>query len=154
MQSIKILIALGSNLGDRHATLAAAVDDLRQAFTVTAVSPFYDTEPQYVTDQPPFLNAVVVAETGLGPLAVLDTLQGIENAHGRVRVQRHGPRTLDLDLLAYGAVVMGTERLTLPHPGMHERMFVLQPLCDIWPDWRHPVNGETAAGMLGRLRSL
>jgi 2-amino-4-hydroxy-6-hydroxymethyldihydropteridine diphosphokinase len=144
-------IALGSNLTPED-NLHAALRLLRRRMTIAALSRVYRTPPWGYADQPPFLNAVARAETDLPPEALLDALQAVEAECGRVRdpAVRYGPRTLDLDLLAVGAALLDTERLTLPHPRMHERAFVLLPLCDLAPDWVHPRLGLTARVLLAR----
>lgn len=126
-------IGMGANLGDRAVTLRAAVDRLRTTPGIEHVeeSPVYETDPVGVTDQPKFLNQVVGVETTLSPEALLHVLQDIEQAFGRVRTVRWGPRTLDLDLLAYEGETRATETLMLPHPRMFERAFVTIPLRDV-----------------------
>jgi 2-amino-4-hydroxy-6-hydroxymethyldihydropteridine diphosphokinase len=121
--------------------LEAAVVALGRLGRVVAVSPSIETEPVGLVDQPRFLNAAAVLETALAPEVLLAALLGIERERGRDRVHGvpKGPRTLDLDLLLYDDVVMQTETLTLPHPEMHLRRFVLEPLATIAPDWVHPV---------------
>jgi 2-amino-4-hydroxy-6-hydroxymethyldihydropteridine diphosphokinase len=148
---ILIYVAFGSNLGDRVTHLATAATALGRMFRPVAFSGVYGTAPRYVTDQPPFLNAVASYACRLSPHAVLAQLQAIEQQQGRVRTVRHGPRTLDLDLLAYGEQVLSTPELTLPHPGVAERGFVLLPWQDIAPDWRHPQTGRTVGDMLAAL---
>jgi 2-amino-4-hydroxy-6-hydroxymethyldihydropteridine diphosphokinase len=145
---ILIHVALGSNLGDRVGHLRAAVAALGRIFRPVACSAVYETAPQYVTDQPSFLNAVACYGTTLPPLAVLDILQKLEQQQGRVRLRQHGPRTLDLDLLAYGNTVLDSPRLILPHPGVQERAFVLVPWAEVAPDWRHPLTGVSVREML------
>ena len=126
----RTLVAVGANVGDPAQTLAQAVRDLVSAGRVTAVSPVYRTRP-IGPPQPDYLNAVVELHTALSPRQLLDALHAIENAHGRVRAERYGPRTLDLDLIWFEGVTSDDPRLTLPHPRAHEREFVLRPLCDI-----------------------
>jgi 2-amino-4-hydroxy-6-hydroxymethyldihydropteridine diphosphokinase len=139
------VVAFGSNLdAERH--LRAGLRALKAHVAVTGLSRVYRTPPWGVVDQPDFLNAAATVETALEPLALLDLLLRIEAEEGRVRdgaTLRWGPRPLDLDLLLYDKVVMDTERLTLPHPRLHERLFVLVPLCDLMPDAVHPRLGKT-----------
>jgi 2-amino-4-hydroxy-6-hydroxymethyldihydropteridine diphosphokinase len=155
-------IALGSNLesrfGDREANLREAVRRIGALGEVRAVSSFYDTEPVGYLAQPRFLNAALVLETELEPVALMRELLGVERAMGRERVGAvaKGPRVIDLDLLLCidrngGDVVMATEDLTLPHPSMAERRFVLEPHAEIAPEWVHPVLGVTVREMLERL---
>jgi 2-amino-4-hydroxy-6-hydroxymethyldihydropteridine diphosphokinase len=136
-------IALGSNLaskfGDRENNLREAVQRLSALGAVRAISSFYDTEPVGDTDQPRFLNGAVLLETELGPHELLSRMLNIEQAMGRVRTEAKGPRTIDLDLLLVGDVVLETEDLVLPHPEMHRRQFVLEPLAEIAPELMHPL---------------
>ncbi len=143
-------LALGSNLGDREHTLIAALRDLRALGNVTSVSSFVDTKPVGYTDQPRFLNAAAVLKTDLSPVDLLHALLAIEHEHGRDRSLgiAKGPRTLDLDLLLYEDAMLTTNELVLPHPEMHRRAFVLQPLAEIAPDWMHPVLQLSVAQLL------
>ncbi len=140
-------IALGANLGDPAATVNAAftaLGDLPQTRRV-AVSALYRTAPVGITEQPEFVNAAALVETTLAPEELLDALLAIEQQFGRVRAERNGPRTLDLDLLLYDEQVISTPRLTLPHPRLHLRAFVLYPLADLAPDLQLPGRGTLAA---------
>ena len=127
-------VALGSNQGDRLDNLIAAVESLRSWTTVTAVSSLYETEPVGGPEQDPFLNAVVMIDTQMTPLQVLDRLKTIENDLGRVRSVKWGPRTIDLDLVSSDGPEHHDERLHLPHSLAAQRGFVLMPLVDVWPD--------------------
>lgn len=134
---VRAFIGLGSNLSEPRDQLARAIAALRKLpeSRLTALSRFYRSRPMGPADQPDYLNAVAVLDTRLEPEALLDALQAVENEQGRVRgPQRWGPRTLDLDLLLYGSEVIHTDRLTVPHPGIAERNFVLYPLADIAPE--------------------
>lgn len=146
----RCLIGMGGNLGDVEGSLRAARSEIADlpGTRVTASSLLYSTPPLGPAGQPDYLNAVLAVESSLTPLQLLDALQAIELAHGRERHERWGARTLDLDLLACDDLVMQSERLTLPHPHMHERQFVLLPLCDIDANWQHPLMRQTAESLL------
>lgn len=138
-----IAIGLGSNLGDRQRHIESAVQMLAETegLTVHAQSDWIETAPVGDVAQGEYLNGTVIAGTNLSPETVLERLHEIERAHGRVRPDavRWGPRTLDLDLLLYGERVIGDGSPVLPHPRMHERLFVLEPLAQIAPEMRHPI---------------
>lgn len=138
-------IAFGSNLGDRLATLQAALSELqnRPKITVTKFSSVYETEPVGYLDQGPFLNGVLELETSLEARDLLATLLSIEAMFGRVRDKKDGPRTLDLDMLFYGDLLLESEDLILPHPRLHERAFVLIPLRELAPNLVHGGFGKT-----------
>ena len=145
-------VGLGSNLGDRLATLDAAVRalDADELTHVMAVSRVYETEPVGGLEQDPYLNAVAVLETDRGPHQLLELLQATEAGLGRVRAERWGPRTADLDLILYDGPPVDSPELTVPHPRARERAFVLVPLCDADPFAAFP-DGEPAAAALARL---
>ena len=148
---VRAYMSLGSNIEPRREHLSAALRALGQGLGLAAVSHLYETEPVDVLDQAWFLNLAVALDTDLQPLALLKAMQAIEAQAGKKVLFRRGPRTLDLDLLLYGDSVLQTESLTLPHPKMLEREFVLRPLCDIAPEARHPLAGASAAQLLERL---
>ena len=146
-----IYLGLGTNLGDRAANLQAAVAGLAKNLQVTAVSPIYETPPWGITDQPDFLNMCLTAETDLPPHELLALLKKLEKEIGRVSGERWGPRLIDIDLLFYTHQIIETEKLTIPHPEMPERAFVLRPLADIAANFVHPVIGETIAALAAKV---
>jgi len=141
-------IGLGSNLGDRRAMIAGALERLRSR----RVSTIVETEPWGVVDQPRFLNAVAEMETDLEPPALLDRLLDIEAELGRVRRRKWGPRTMDLDLLLYGDRRIVSPVLTVPHPRLHRRLFVLEGLAELSPDLLVPGLGRTVRQLLDACR--
>lgn len=143
-------IGLGSNLEDPLAQVARAFDELANIpqSALLARSAIYSSHP-VGPEQPDYINAVALLDTQLEPLALLDALQAIEQAHQRLRIQHWGPRTLDLDLLLYGDQIIDSERLTVPHPYLTQRSFVLYPLADISPNLHLP-DGTSLADLLSR----
>jgi len=149
--AVPAVLALGANLGDRAATLEAAVRRLHDVdgIEVTAVSPVVETDPVGGPEQPDYLNAVVLVATTLSPRALLAAAHGVEAAHGRVREQRWGPRTLDVDIVDYDGLTAATDELRLPHPRAHERAFVLAPWLEADATATIPHDGKpTAVGEL------
>ncbi|AYD63166.1 2-amino-4-hydroxy-6-hydroxymethyldihydropteridine diphosphokinase [Achromobacter sp. LC458] len=148
---VRAYIGLGANLGDSAATLRRVLAQLQATDGIDAVtaSPFYRSAPVDAAG-PDFVNAVAALDTRLPPLALLDALQALENQHGRLRPYKNAPRTLDLDLLTYGDVLLDHERLILPHPRMHQRAFVLLPLHDLAPDML--VNGRPISTWVAQIR--
>jgi 2-amino-4-hydroxy-6-hydroxymethyldihydropteridine diphosphokinase len=152
-----ILIGIGSNLAASPAT--TPLETARAALPALAAphlqpiacSPWYESAPVPVSDQPWFINAVALIATELEPAALLKRLLDVETRIGRIRGERDAARTLDLDLLDYDGLIVDTATLTLPHPRLHQRRFVLEPLCEIAPGWRHPLLGLSAAELLARL---
>jgi 2-amino-4-hydroxy-6-hydroxymethyldihydropteridine diphosphokinase len=149
--SVRAYIGLGSNLGDRESSLSQALAGLeRRGFEITARSSLYWTEPVGGPPQEWYLNAVAAGSTALAPEELLRACLDVERELGRERRVRNGPRTLDADLLLYGDEVRADQALELPHPRLHERRFVLVPLCEIAPEARHPRLGLSAAELLRR----
>jgi len=151
-----ILLAFGSNLPSRFGSPAQTIVAAGEALSVAGIkilkmSSIWKTAPVPMSDQPWYCNAVAEVETSLAPLALLSVFKALEADFGRLETARNAPRVLDLDILAYHEVTMQTKKLVLPHPRLHERGFVLYPLQEIAPAWRHPVSGEVVADMIARL---
>ncbi len=154
LQLTKVAIGLGGNQGDRLDFLKRAAERLAEEFLQEAkASSVYETEPWGVTDQPKFLNAVVVGLSEWKPPAIVNFLKTLERDLGRKQTERYGPREIDLDLLVYGSVEWSTEGVVVPHERLAERDFVLMPLAEVWPDWRHPRLGKNSAELLSSLGS-
>jgi 2-amino-4-hydroxy-6-hydroxymethyldihydropteridine diphosphokinase len=150
--SVRVAVALGSNLGDRQRHLSFARDRLDQLLLNFQMSSAIETDPVGVADvQPAFLNAAAIGDTALRPHDFLQALQDIENAVGRERPFPGAARTLDLDLILFGTTILHEPQLEIPHPRFRERRFVLEPLAAIAPDLRDPVTSLTVAELLARL---
>ena len=144
-----VYLALGSNLGDRLENLKRAVSMLNQSgVTVQKVSSVWETEPVGFADQGWFFNISLKATTNLMPIQLLVLTASIELAMGRKRVIRDGPRTIDIDILLYGRAIIDTPTLTIPHPRLHQRRFVLEPLNEVAPTLRHPMLGKSIDSLL------
>ena len=142
-EQVTVYLGLGSNLGDRRRNLDKALDLLSRRVQVEKVSSVYDTEPVGNTEQPRFLNMVCQISTSLEPMALLTLLKGIESILGRSPHTSSLPRSIDIDILFYGDRVVDTEKLVIPHPRLKERAFVLIPLAEIAPGFKHPTDGRT-----------
>ena len=149
-----VYLSLGSNVGDRESHLARACERLNAAgIRILRASAIYETEPRDVPDQPWFLNQVVEAETSLFPKQLLAQTQKIERALGRIPTTPKGPRSIDIDILLYGSVIVSNPGLEIPHARMADRRFVLEPLGELAPDLRHPRTHATVAEMLAQVRN-
>ena len=154
MATSDVVVALGSNVGDRESHLAFAVSRLSELLTNLRQSRWYDTAPVGVSpDQPRYLNGVVAGTTTLSARELLEALLAIEQAAGRTRLSPMAPRTLDLDLILFGKERIAEPGLTVPHPRFRERLFVLEPLADLAPDLVDPETGRTISELLRRVRA-
>jgi len=138
-----VYLSLGSNLGDRSANLRTALEKLEDFGTVAAVSSFYETEPVELAAQPWFLNCAAKLDTEKMPRQLIAGILALEQSMGRQRRQKNGPRIIDIDILLFGTSVIDISSLTVPHPKLHQRRFVLEPLAEIAPEARHPVFKRT-----------
>ena len=148
---VLVYLSLGSNVGDREAQLRAAFACLQTQGRIVSVSSFYETEPVEFTDQAWFLNCAVALETTDTPEQLMSAILKIEQKMGRQRIQRKGPRAIDIDILLFGDTILDKLALTVPHPVMHQRRFVLQPLAEIAPTEQHPVLKQTIQELLDAL---
>jgi 2-amino-4-hydroxy-6-hydroxymethyldihydropteridine diphosphokinase len=138
-----VYLSLGSNMGDPANNLNTAIAGLRDLGEVAAVSSFYETEPVELTAQPWFLNCAIKLDTEKMPKQLMSGILDLEKEMGRRRQQNKGPRIIDIDILLFGNSIIETKGLTIPHPAMHQRRFVLEPLAEIAPEVRHPVFKRT-----------
>lgn len=150
----RLVIGFGANLGEREKSLRLAREGLSGIWHRPRFSQIYETQPWGMADQPLFLNQVGVGLTSKPPLAILEELKSLEVKLGREPGLRYGPRVIDLDILAYGDWVFVSELLQVPHAHMAQRAFVLAPLAELVPDFRHPVNGLTPDEMLAALNPV
>jgi 2-amino-4-hydroxy-6-hydroxymethyldihydropteridine diphosphokinase len=149
---MQVYLGIGSNLGDRQANIEKALKLLNERLQIELVSSIYETKPMGYVEQPKFLNAVCRGQTELGPLQLLSLVKGIEASLGRVSSFPNAPRTIDLDIIFYGDMIMQTPELTIPHPRLEKRAFVLIPLLEIAPDLSHPVSGESVKDLTARVQ--
>jgi len=148
-----VYLSLGSNVGDRENHLRDAIGRLGSEGRIASVSSFYETEPVEFTDQAWFLNCAVALETTRTPGHLMTAVLHIEQEMGRRRTQKKGPRTIDIDILLFGDMVVDSPELTVPHPAMHQRRFVLEPLAEIAPEVGHPILKKTIRELLDTLHA-
>lgn len=148
---MKAVVALGANIGNPKEQLDIAIALLKESTSVIAVSTYFETKPVGGPEQPDYINAVCILESDLPAMDLLSLLHGIEKSLGRERIEHWGPRTIDLDLIQYGALLSSADELKLPHPRAHERRFVLEPWAQIEPDAILLTHGRVAA-LLEQLR--
>jgi 2-amino-4-hydroxy-6-hydroxymethyldihydropteridine diphosphokinase len=146
-----VYLSLGSNVGDREAQLQDALAKLAAVGSVVATSSFYETEPIEFTQQPWFLNCALALETSQTPQQLMAAILRIEEEMGRRRVQEKGPRSIDIDILLFDDTIVDSKELTIPHPAMRQRRFVLEPLAEIAPELLHPVLKKTIGELLDSL---
>jgi 2-amino-4-hydroxy-6-hydroxymethyldihydropteridine diphosphokinase len=146
-----VYLSLGSNVGDREAQLQDALAKLAAVGSVVATSSFYETEPVEFTRQPWFLNCAIALETNKTPEQLMAAILRIEEEMGRRRVQKKGPRAIDIDILLFDDTIVDSKELTIPHPAMHQRRFVLELLAEIAPELLHPVLKKTIGELLDSL---
>jgi 2-amino-4-hydroxy-6-hydroxymethyldihydropteridine diphosphokinase len=149
---VTIYLGLGSNLGDREANLVKALQLLSERLPVEQISSLYETEPVGYEPQPHFLNAVCCAKTEIGPFQLLSLIKGVEAALGRVPSFPNAPRPIDVDILFYGDLIIETPQLTIPHPRLEERAFVLIPLFELDAALVHPLSGERIGDLAARVQ--
>lgn len=148
-----VFISAGTNLGDRESNLNRSLEILSGGCTIHSVSSLFETEPVGNPDQPDFLNAVFQVGTSMLPHRLLKYLKNIEDQMGRERNERWGPRIIDLDIIFYGSLIIESAGLKIPHPDAHERKFVLEPLCELSPELRHPLFNKDIRSILEDLES-
>lgn len=148
---VEAYLGFGSNLGDREENIRRAVELLSESVCGIQTSSLYETEPWGYLDQPKFLNMVCRCLTRMKPEELLSVCKGLETLAGREPSFKYGPRVLDVDILAYGDAVVKTGSLAIPHSALHERAFVLAPLAEIAPQWRHPILKKTADELLAQI---
>jgi 2-amino-4-hydroxy-6-hydroxymethyldihydropteridine diphosphokinase len=148
----KLVLSLGSNLGNRYAYLQQAIIAINETFdTVSHVAQFYETPPWGDTNQSRFINTALLLETALSPQKCIALLQEIERTLGRIKTHKWGPRSIDIDILFYENEVLLQEDMIIPHPHLQNRAFVLAPLCDLIPAYRHPVLAKDMTDLLANL---
>lgn len=150
---VKVFISIGSNLGDRLRNIKSAIKELNKGFDKVKVSKIYETSPLINKNQPYFLNCVASIETFLSPHQLLRKLKSIEEEIGRKKSKKYAPRIIDLDILFYGKEVYNSQELKIPHPEIQNRKFVLKPMCDLEPNFIHPVLKKSVYKLLSDLKN-
>lgn len=150
---VNVFIGIGSNLDDKEENIKKAIELIMEKCEILKISSLYETEPVGYKRQDWFLNCAICTETELKPMELLDFLQSIEKKLGRVRTIKNGPRTIDLDILFYGDKIINEDMLIIPHPRLHERLFVLEPLKELSPNFVHPLLNRSIEELRSRLNS-
>ncbi len=145
---ITVFIGLGSNIGDKMNYLYLAKEGLSTIMNINHTSSIIETAPLYVTEQPAFLNQVISGETTLSIIDLLSYITQLQQTIGRTITYRNGPREIDIDILYYGNLILESPDITVPHPRINERLFVLEPMCEIAPNWRCPITKMTMKELL------
>ena len=150
---VKVYLSIGSNVGNKLMNIKKAVNHIKKSLKISRISPIYDTEPVGYKKQGWFLNCAVEAETDMGPFKLLSFLKSIEKRLKRKKMFRYGPRTMDIDIIFYGNKMLKSGKLMIPHPRMHRRLFVLEPLSRISPNFAHPKYKKTIGELKNKLKS-
>lgn len=150
---MSVFLGLGSNIGNREENINSAIKKLSKEIKIINISKFIETEPYGYTNQPKFINCAIEGETNLTPYELLDFCLNIEKEMGRIREIRWGPRNIDIDILFYGNLIINSNILTIPHPEIEKRLFVLEPLNEIAPDFIHPILKKTIRNLYNELLS-
>ncbi|PKN00172.1 MAG: 2-amino-4-hydroxy-6-hydroxymethyldihydropteridine diphosphokinase [Elusimicrobia bacterium HGW-Elusimicrobia-2] len=149
----EVALSLGSNVGDSYQTLLSSLKDLSRFVDDMKVSSFYRTDPMDMKYQPDFINLVVAGKTSISPDTLLKKVNSVEKKYGRARSIKYGPRTLDIDIILFGSEIVKRDDLVIPHPAFRRRLFVIEPLAEIAPEMKDPVDGKEVHEILKEARA-